>query len=751
MVIVPPWGTTTSIVTPGMRNIGAGEEPVKNLATTGPGVLAYFLTVSKVWRIRADECDGMHDTRGLTTDRLVPVADLSTETPDRFRVAPPSGPVRPDRMRRRLRGKPGTPAWERPALVTLLGATAVLYIWGLGASGWANSYYSAAAQAGAKSWKAFFFGSLDAGNSITVDKSPGFLWVMGISARIFGVNAWSILVPQALEGVAAVGVLYATVRRWFSPAAALVAGAVLATTPVATLMFRFNNPDALLVLLLVGAAYALTRALEHGSTCWVALAFSLVGFGFLAKMLQSLIVLPAFGLVYLFAGPPRLGRRVWQLFLGGFAMLASAGWWIVAVELWPASSRPYIGGSQNNSLWNLMFGYNGFGRLTGNENGSVGGGAAGTAGRWGPTGWTRMFNSDFGAQISWLLPAALVLLAAGLVVTGRRARTDRTRAALMLWGGWLLVTGLMFSLGKGIIHPYYSVALAPAVGAVVGIGAATLWSHRTAFAQCALVAAFAAAVLWSYNLLARTPSWNPWLRVAVAVGGFVVLAGLLALRFLRHRGALAVGLGAVVVGLLGPGAYSIATAATAHMGAIPSAGPAVASGRGRAGFGAGRFPAGGQFRGGQLPGQGFGQFPSPPVNGVPAFGGAPGGGLGGLLNGTTVSAATEAMLRNGAMGYRWAAATVDANNAASYQLASGASVMAIGGFNGTDPSPTLAQFQHDVANREIHYFIAGGRGGGRFGPGGASTSSAITSWVESNFTARTVGGVTVYDLTASVQ
>src|SRR5205085_3504051 len=173
----------------------------------------------------------------------------------------------------------------------------VMYLWGLGASGWANSYYSMAVQAGTKSWKAFFYGSLDAGNFITVDKAPASLWIIGISARLFGVNAWSILVPQALEGVATVALLYATVRRWFSPAAGLVAGAIVALTPVSVLMFRFNNPDALLVLLLTGAAYAMVRALEHGKTAWLALAGALVGFGFLAKMLQALVVVPAFALV----------------------------------------------------------------------------------------------------------------------------------------------------------------------------------------------------------------------------------------------------------------------------------------------------------------------------------------------------------------------------------------------------------------------------------------------------------------------
>ena len=172
-------------------------------------------------------------------------------------------------------------------------ATAFIYIWDLGASGWANSFYSAAVQAGTKSWKAFFFGSSDASNFITVDKPPASLWVMEISARLFGLNAWSILVPQALEGVATVGLLYATVRRWFSPAAALIAGSVVALTPVAALMFRYNNPDALLVLLLTASAYATVRAIERSSPRWLVLAGALVGFGFITKMLQAFLVVPA--------------------------------------------------------------------------------------------------------------------------------------------------------------------------------------------------------------------------------------------------------------------------------------------------------------------------------------------------------------------------------------------------------------------------------------------------------------------------
>ncbi len=282
---------------------------------------------------------------------------------------PPAGPAWPAWSGAGPRIRPGSArpcscCWSAPGSSTS-GASA--------SPGWANSFYSAAVQAGTKSWKAFFFGSSDASNFITVDKPPASLWVMEISARIFGVNSWSILVPQALEGVATVGLLYATVRRWFRPGAALLAGAVLALTPVAALMFRFNNPDALLALLLTAAAYATVRAIEDGRTRWLVLAGALVGFGFITKMLQAFIVVPVLALVYLLAGPPKLGRRIVQLVYAGVALVVSAGWWVAAVQLTPAADRPYIGGSTNNTVLNLIFGYNGFGRLTGNETGSVGG------------------------------------------------------------------------------------------------------------------------------------------------------------------------------------------------------------------------------------------------------------------------------------------------------------------------------------------------------------------------------------------
>ena len=231
----------------------------------------------------------------------------------------PAIPQRGGRLARLVRGHPADPRWVRPALLTMLALTAALYAVGLSRNGWANDFYAAAVQAGTKSWKAFFFGSFDASNFITVDKTPASLWVMELSARAFGLNSWSLLLPQAAEGVAAVALLYATVRRWFGPAAGLIAAGVLALTPVAVLMFRFNNPDSLLVLLMTAAAYATTRAIESGRTRWLVLAGTLLGFAFLTKMLQGFLVIPAFALGYLVAGPPRLGRRLLQLLAGGAA------------------------------------------------------------------------------------------------------------------------------------------------------------------------------------------------------------------------------------------------------------------------------------------------------------------------------------------------------------------------------------------------------------------------------------------------
>src|SRR4051812_6137213 len=349
--------------------------------------------------------------RAMDTTALFPPASATappTSTTTRPTTTTPATGG-PGRLTRLWRGPETDPCWGRPGLLGLLAATAILLVWGLTASGWSNAFYSAAVQAGSASWKAFFFGSSDAASSITVDKPPASLWVMALSVRALGLSSFSILMPEVLMGVASVAVLHATVKRQFGAAAGLLAGAVLALTPVAVMMFRFNNPDALLVLLMALGAYATMRAIEQASPRWLIWVGVFIGFGFLTKMLQALVVVPAFALAYLVAAPTPLRKRILHLLAAGAAMVVSAGWWIAIVELVPASARPYIGGSQGNSILELTLGYNGLGRITGNEVGSVGGGggpAGAAGGMWGGTGLTRMFNAEIGGHISWRLPPA---------------------------------------------------------------------------------------------------------------------------------------------------------------------------------------------------------------------------------------------------------------------------------------------------------------------------------------------------------
>ena len=679
---------------------------------------------------------------------VLPTAPTAPATPATPSVGGAKGGRAAYGIRRVWRGPEGDPTWARPALLGLLAATAVFYLWNLTANGYANSFYSAAVQAGADSWKAFFFGSSDAANSITVDKPPASLWFMALSVRIFGLNSFAILLPEVLMGVATVGVVYATVKRQFGSAAGLVAGAILALTPVAVLMFRFNNPDALLVLAMALAAWATVRSIEESSPRWFALVGVFIGLAFLTKTLQAFLVVPGFALAYLIAARPPLLRRIWHTVIGGLAIVASAGWWVAIVELLPAGMRPYIGGSQTNSFLELTFGYNGLGRINGNETGSVGGGGPGGNGSsmWGATGLTRMFNSDNGGQISWLLPAALVLLLVGLAYRARMPRTDARRAAYVVWGSWLVITALVFSLMAGIYHAYYTVALAPAIAALVAMGGAEAWERRerwTGWAPLAAVTLLTA--VWSFVLLSRTTSWNGWLRVVVLALGVAAAVGFVLVNRLHARAVPAVLGVALAAALLGPAAYSVATVTTAHTGSIVLAGPDGARGAGGPGGAPGGMPPGaapggtGTTRGGATGGPGQGGL------GQGGLGQGGPGGAGGLLNAAMPSTAVVQALSTDASSFTWVAAAVGSQSAAGLQLGTQLPVMAIGGFNGSDPSPTLAQFQAYVAAKQIHYFASGGGFGQQ--NGGSREATQIASWVASNFTSMTIGGATFYDLT----
>jgi 4-amino-4-deoxy-L-arabinose transferase-like glycosyltransferase len=614
---------------------------------------------------------------------------------------------------RRLAAPRVTVSPHRVALVAVLALAGVLCLWNLAESGMSNEYYAAAVKSASESWKAWFFGSLDPGSFITVDKPPLALWLMGLSARVFGFSSFSMLLPEALCTVAAVGLLYATVRRAFGPTAGIAAAAALATTPVTVAIARVNNPDALLVLLLVASAFFTQKAVASGRTKHLLLAGAMVGLAFMTKMLQGWMVVPALGAAYLLAGPPALRTRLAQLAAAGGAMVAVSAAWPLAVTLWPGA-KPYIGGSTDGSVWDLILGYNGFGRLTGGEGGTGGAGASfgGVAGVW------RMFNEQVGGQVAWLLPLAAAGLLAGLWATRRAPRTDAARAGWVLFGVWALVHVAVFSSQKGIFHPYYVSALAPAVAALAGGGVVLLARQaRASWAGVAALGAVVAATAWlAVDLLGRTPDFAPALRTAIPAAAGVAILALVAARTGRGgRRAMVVAAVATAVAVgAGPAAYSAANLGRALNGNNVIAGPASA--------------AQGGLMGG-MGGVGGGARPAQAPPGATARASGPG------AMGRSVSGAMLRYLLAHQGSAKYLVAADGSQATASIILATGKPVVTIGGFSGNDPAPTVAQLAAMVAKGQLKYVLVGGGG-----PGGGS--SAVTTWVQQHGTAVTSLGTT---------
>ncbi|WP_418002138.1 ArnT family glycosyltransferase [Mycobacterium sp. PDNC021] len=631
--------------------------------------------------------------------------------------APTDEPQTPAPRRWSLATKTG----ERSALALLLIVTAIGYLWNITVNGMGNQFYAAAVWAGSRNWEALLFGSIDPNNVITVDKPPLSQWVMALSGQIFGFSSASMLIPEALMAVGSVWLLYAAVRRISGPAAGLLAGAVLALTPVSAMMFRFNNPDAAMVLLMTLAAYFTVRALKEKGAKWMALAGVALGFAFLAKMLEGVMVAPALGLTYLIAAPVALRSRLWHLLGALGALLVSAGWFVVLTILWPASSRPYMAGSTDNSFMNLVLGYNGFGRvlgknhmgktdpdkpstvhtITGEHAGHAAGEAMKTAGHHGgfgdqTQGLPRLFTGEFGFEIGWLVPAALLATVLVLISRGRAPRTDRVRAGAILFGGWLVSVGLVLSFMKTNVHPYYCLALAPAMAAMFAIFVIEFWRRRKSlFHRIGLTTVLLASGVWGFVILGRNADWLPALRWVILVAAIVGAAALVWAGAGDNRKRIAtLALGLAMFGAAGGSvAYSLATFGQPHLGGGPSVGPADKDDKGHGGFGQ--------------------RDDNPQLNA--------------LLKATTT---------------KWSAAIDRSSPAAGLELDTRTPVIAIGGFGGSDPAPTLQQFQSYVANHEVAYYIVSDSKG----HWGADAHSDIADWVSANFAPMKVGSDTVYNL-----
>jgi 4-amino-4-deoxy-L-arabinose transferase-like glycosyltransferase len=602
---------------------------------------------------------------------------------------------------------------QRLVLPAILLLATLLYGWGIGSAGWGNAYYAAAVHSMSRNWLAFLFGSIDPSNLATVDKPPMAFWAQVVSTWILGYHGWAVLLPQVLEGTATVFVLHRTVRRWAGEGPALLAALVLTLTPITVAINRDTNPDTLMVLWLVAAAYAFTRAVEPVSpaarTRWLLLAGFLIGCGFLTKMLQAWIVVPAFGVAYVLGVDSPLRRRLLDLAATGAVLTISSWWWVALHDLWPGM-KPYVGSSQNGTALNLVVGHNGIARIVNPT--QLRGGAAGAAGQafttlasliGGPPGVTRLFAPQNAGQISWLLPfcALVLVVVAATAIAAQRAGaglTSQQRAGWLLWGLWLVVSTLVLSYAGGIFHSYYTAMIAPAVAAVTGAGLPVLWRlyrRPTGPGWLLLPGAVLLTGSWAWTVTSMDPSWNGWVRYAAAIMTLAAVTGLAIARRpadapsrlgLRASGALA-----IAALLLAPGSWSLATALgsdnSSLRGGLPVAGPPLLSVIGRLGT-----------RGTTILG-------SDPAQLIQLFGGTRSDVSTGDLSAHQRQMLDYARTHAGSARILLA---VDggAVQAAPYLINTNDAVIALGGFSGSDDVPSVAQLDELVRRGELKFVVA---------------------------------------------
>ncbi|MEN2740684.1 glycosyltransferase family 39 protein [Microbacterium sp. X-17] len=607
-------------------------------------------------------------------------------------------------------------------LLTL--ATLLLTTWAI-ATGSQSDYYAAIALSMSKSWPNFFFGALDPAGTVTLDKIPGSFWIPALFVKVFGFSTWAVILPNALAAVGATLLVAVTARRLAGTTAGLVAGTVVATTPILIAVSRSNQPESFFVLGLALTAWAAVRALDRRSLGWLVTAGLFVALSFQMYMLEAWAVWPALAIAYLLTAQPLL-RRIWHLAVAGVISLATSVVWIVIVSLVPASARPYIGSTLGNSAWEMVFGYNGLGRFGATSDTSAY--RSFTPPFSGSPGVFRLFNTELAGQIAWLVPATLVAIVVLAVLRFRRTIT-------VLLGVWFLTFAAMFSVVGGM-HQFYTAALA----VPMGLALATAFAHArrlgVVWAQAALVAA---AAITALGIGFASGGYSVPVAIAQAVAAAAAV-GLFVWEKRRARTTPWVAALAVVGVLLTPATWSVVT--VAH----PSATNPVAGGvpdiGGAGGFGAGPARAGAPGRpgAGQAAPQGRpgtdGSAPGRPTTGRGP--GGPGGFAAGGFGSTSASTELISYLRQHRSGAEYLVAVFGAQTAAPLILASGGdAVLPIGGFDGQDPAPTLAEFEDLVQSGRLHEVLMGStprQGGGLgFGGGtGSSTSDQIQSWVQQN-------------------
>jgi 4-amino-4-deoxy-L-arabinose transferase-like glycosyltransferase len=588
-----------------------------------------------------------------------------------------------------------TPAWSRPALLAVVALAGALTLIDVTRSGYGNSYYATGALAASRSWSALFNNAADLGGYVSLDKGPLPDWLMGLSGRVFGFGSFSVMVPNALYATAAVLVLHDTVRRALGHQIAIVAALVMALTPVVVLVGRYNAPDALLLLLLVCAAWSLTLAIQSGRLRELSLSAVFVGLAFNTKMLEAYLVLPAFVLAYLLAAPGSLRRRLGELvFAAGVALLVSLAWFS-AMTLVPAGQRPYVGDSGDNSWFGLILEGNGIQRVAG---------SSGAFGRQFESNLTYLFGAHLAGQIAWLLALALAGLLIGLCTTWRSRLTRPAFGAYVMWGGWALVGCVVLSFSAGTRHAYYTSVLAPAIATLAASALVTLWrsSHRARLAALALALAVAGTAAISFAVLGDSGGFVPWLRWMVIVCGGAFAAAVLwprarAMLDRRATRALAIGVAAVAV-LAGPAAYSLATATRAHTGYSPTAGPALKA----------------------TSATNAGEDSERPRDEATA-----------TETGADF-AASLALLGSYLQAHRGRArflvAATDAKTADPIALATREPVITLGGYTGSDPAPTSAQLEQLIGSGRLRFVLLDTT---RVQPtSAAQRASAAPAWVE---------------------